>query len=538
MRCLLVNPHYPIEEMPSPPLGLGFLAAVLERADVQVEVLDLVTFPYSKRRLASVLQEFRPQMLGATAVTMTFDGAARVIRDAKEIDPDILTVMGGPHISFCAPESLRALPELDLAALGEGEDTIVELADALRSGKSRDPSALSEIAGIAYRDGSEIRSTGIRPPTLDVSALPLPARHLLPLGRYKALGTCISMVTSRGCPFRCIFCVGRHMVGKKVRYRPAKAVVDELEYLGGLGFCQVNIADDLFTVNGKHCLSICDEILARGLQVKWTSFARVDTVSTELLSRMREAGCTTVSFGCESANAEILKTVEKGITAEQMIAAAKMCKEAGMLAQASFIAGLPGETPQTLDETVKFTKTLREEGVLAGFHLLAPFPGTAVRDRCRQYGIRILTDDWSEYHANKAIVETPTVDREMLDAIAREIDEETLRKLHDTAIKMANGEATEEERTSFLGMERTALFYDLMMTEALDEAGSWPVATDPGQRQLSSADIPDPVIGAIERRVGSPPAKIRWVLQEGLDRGFLRWRVDNGQLGLQWVDTL
>ena len=295
MRFLLVNPYYPMSEGPSPPLGLAFLGAVLERAGVEVRVLDLVVFPYSKTILKSVIDDFQPQFIGSTAVTMSFHNAIQVIQDAREIDPELITVMGGPHVTFCAEETMTSFPALDVIVIGEGEDTLVQLVEAVDNGKKWDM-----IQGIVYRNGAGLQRTEEKKPSIDVDSLPIPARHLLPLGRYRALNMAISMTTSRGCPFKCIFCVGRKMVGARVRYRSTKSVVDEMEQLSKLGFSQINIADDLFTANKEHCIKICDEIISRNLKVKWSSFARVDTVSPEVLSRMKEAGCTAVSFGIET----------------------------------------------------------------------------------------------------------------------------------------------------------------------------------------------------------------------------------------------
>jgi radical SAM superfamily enzyme YgiQ (UPF0313 family) len=217
-------------------------------------------------------------MAGLTAVTMTFDNAMDVVKDIKGINPEILTVMGGPHISFCAPETLGDYPELDVAVIGEGERTLVELCRAVDNG-----GALENVKGIAFRRGIDIQFTARREPIENLDELPMPDRRLLPLGRYRALNMPISITTSRGCPFKCIFCVGRKMVGARVRYRSPEKVVDELQYLGSFKFSQVNIADDLFTANKDHCLGICNEIIKRNLKLTWTSFARVDTVCAEVL---------------------------------------------------------------------------------------------------------------------------------------------------------------------------------------------------------------------------------------------------------------
>jgi len=142
------------------------------------------------------------------------------------------------------------------------------------------------------------------------------------------------------------------MVGAKVRYRDPVKVVDEMESLAAYGFNQINLADDLFTANAGHCTAVCDEIMKRGLTVKWTSFARVDTVSLTVLEKMKTAGCTAVSFGVETGSPTILKTIRKGITLDQVIAAVNLCTRAGLQPYASFILGLPGETEQTLQETL------------------------------------------------------------------------------------------------------------------------------------------------------------------------------------------
>jgi radical SAM superfamily enzyme YgiQ (UPF0313 family) len=285
MRVLLINPFYPISETPSPPLGLSYLAGALSAAGFEVKILDLVVFPYSRARLQILIQTFKPQMAGLTAVTMTFDNAMGVIKDIKGINPEILTVMGGPHISFCARETLGDYPELDFAVIGEGERTIVDLCRTANNG-----GALGNVNGIAYRRGTDINYTALREPIENLDSLPPPDRGRLPLGRYKALNMPVSMTTSRGCPYKCIFCVGRKMVGARVRYRSPEQVVDELQYLKTLNFHQINIADDLFTANKKHCIGVCDEIIKRDLKLTWTSFARVDTVSDDVLDKMKAAG--------------------------------------------------------------------------------------------------------------------------------------------------------------------------------------------------------------------------------------------------------
>jgi len=528
-KFLLINPFYSISETPSPPLGLAFLAAALERAGVEVKILDLVVFAYSKKMLESVLKGFLPHIVGITAVTMTFDNAIKVIEDVKGIDPDIITVMGGPHTTFCAKDTINSFPALDCIALGEGEETIVDLVRAVdRVGD------WGNIKGLVYRNGSEIFSTGIKAPGIEMDSLPVPARHLLPLGRYRALEMPVSMTTSRGCPFKCIFCVGRKMVGARVRYRSPEKVVDELEYLSGLGFRQINIADDIFTASKRHCLAVCDEIMRRKINTKWSAFARVDTVSSDVLDKMKAAGCSAVSFGVETGNRDILKTIKKGITLEQVIAAVRMCRDSEITPHVSFILGLPGETPETLKETVDFGEKLKDMGASHGFHLLAPFPGTEIRERSAELGIKILASDWSEYHANRAIVETPSVDRKMLDEIVMEWEREFDEWLGEIKRRMERGEASGDEVRQLIGLERSVLIYDLMMGRVVEEKGWW----HKGNRPISDSEALKTLVNRVASSTDDTDEQVFSTLDNAVEQGNLRYAEDNGLIRWEWVDFL
>ena len=529
MRVLLINPYYPISETPSPPLGLAYLAGALSAAGVEVKILDLVVFPYSPAMLRTLVESFRPQMAGLTTVTMTFDNAMDVIKDIKDIDPKILTVMGGPHISFCARETLGYHPQLDVAVIGEGERTVLELCRAADNG-----GALENVNGIVYRRETDINSSPVRKPIENLDELPPPARELLPLGRYRALNMPISMTTSRGCPYKCIFCVGRKMVGTRVRYRSPGKVVDELQYLHTLNFHQINIADDLFTANKNHCLAVCNEIIKRDLKLSWTSFARVDTVSAAVLDAMKAAGCTAVSFGIESANPQILKTIKKGITLDQVEAAVGMCKQAGITPYASFILGLPGETPDTIKETMDFGERLKDLGLAFGFHLLAPFPGTEVREHSDRYGIRILSDDWSRYHANRAITETPEVNYRVLDEIVIAWEDEYNQLLADIKQRMQKNEASDQEALQVINLERIVLIYDLMMENEVERRGFW----SHDGRPLSTADSLKKLAGRISRSFDATFEMLYDTLGHALEQGNLTYTERNGEIRWQWVDLL
>ncbi len=529
MRVLLINPYYPISETPSPPLGLAFLAAALENAGHEVQILDLVVYPYTKEHLARTLNTFDPQFVGTTAVTMNFNHAAGVIRDVKALAPDILTVMGGPHVTFCARETLVVCPEIDFIVLGEGEETLVELVKAYQNN-----SPWNHIKGLAYQDRGRLVLTASKDPIQDIDSLPEPARHLIPLGRYRALGLPISMTTSRGCPFQCIFCVGRKMVGAKVRYRNPQKVVDELAYLSTLGFHQINIADDLFTASKKHCLAVCDEIIRRQLKIQWTSFARVDTVSRPVLERMKQAGCTAVSFGVETGSPEILNTIKKGITLDQVLHAITMCNDVGVTPQASFILGLPGETLHTLQQTVSFAEQLKSMGVLHGFHLLAPFPGTDVRENSQNYDIQIMSNNWDDYHANQAIVSTSAVDQQTLDSIVKDWQKNFDTWLDDIKQRRDNGETTEEEAWPLTNLEHIVLIYDLMMKQVFETIEWIPLDDTNASDKNELAHL----VGLVDGTIPHTPEQIHKTLQFAIEKGYLTKDIQNGCYRWNWINYL
>jgi radical SAM superfamily enzyme YgiQ (UPF0313 family) len=336
--------------------------------------------------------------VGAGCVTMNFYDAQRILRDVKSCNPEILTMMGGPHVSFTVEDTLRNYPEIDLIFIGEADDTIVEFAPLMKQ-----KNKWRNIRGIAFRLDDEIINNGKRDFIMDMDRIPLPARNLLPISRYRALGYPVSMITGRGCPHSCIFCLGRKMVGSKVRRRNPQLVLDEMEQIISLGFECINIADDLFASDTMRVKEICNGIKERNMNFTWSAFARVDTVSQEMFDAMAAAGCGSISFGMESGNPEILKRVRKGITLAQATNAVRMCKQAGMIAHASFMVGLPGETKETLKQTADFAESLK---ILFGYHYLSPFPGTTLCEKVSDYDLEILTKDWAKYDANDAIVKT------------------------------------------------------------------------------------------------------------------------------------
>ena len=505
MKTLLVNPPYAFSEVPILPMGISYLAGMLERNGYEVEVLDLLVSKCSREKIGLKLAEYQPDIVGVTSVTMNYPVASEILKHCKDFDRDVTTVIGGPHVTFSVAETLQEAPWIDIIVRGEGELTLLDIVDGKR---------LEDIPGLAFREDGGVRMTAERGLIEDLDGLPLPARHLFPLSRYHALDVHASIIAGRGCPFNCIFCVGSKMGGRRARYRDSKLVVDEIEAVLALGFREVNFEDDLLTLNHRHVYAVCDEILARGLKFNWSVFARADTVNLELLQRMREAGCTWMLYGVESGNQEILDTVKKKLTLDKIREGVRLGKEAGIQVMASFIIGLPGESPDTLKENIRFGLELHTPW---GFNVLSPFPGTEVREKADEYGIEILTSDWTKYDANTAVTRTKEAGPEDIAEALKEYNEGLARYVSDLA---ARGEVDLEEATrAALGSPLAA---HLLLEDVIEGLG--PIAA-----------TEDPVAGLVDRLAGMVPYErdhISVNVGAWVGDGLLEY--DRGGGGLVW----
>jgi anaerobic magnesium-protoporphyrin IX monomethyl ester cyclase len=324
------------------------------------------------------------------------------IEAVKKACPDTVTIMGGPHVTFLPSETLMKCQQLDIVCVGEGERTICELAQAVE-GKA----SLSSVRGIVYRSGNRVAETLPQPLIDDLDSLPFPARHLLPMNRYTVLrkkATIGHVITSRGCPFNCIFCASSLLFGRKFRARSARNVIDEVEeVVSDYSPDTLEFTDDLFTLDHRRVEGICDEMKNRRLDVPWACSSRVDTVSRELLLKMREAGCVFIYFGVESGSQRTLNQMRKGITISQIENAVRWAKEIGIETLASFIIGWPGETIDDVEDTLEFAKRLDVD--YAQFSFATPYPGTELYNLAKNQKL-LLTENWSEYTAGRPVIYT------------------------------------------------------------------------------------------------------------------------------------
>jgi len=521
MKVAIIAPPYPLEEAPAPPLGVSYVAAAFEAAGCQVRILDYIVSRYTPEKLKAELDAFKPDVMGGTSVTMNFPVAADIMRTAKRHRPFALTVMGGPHVSFDAERTLETYPEIDLLVLGEGERTIMELVPHIAN-RSR----WRDIKGLAFRQGGTTVTTESRELIEDLDSIPLPARHLLPLSRYRALGFPVSIITSRGCPNACIFCQGRRMVGRRVRYRKVEHVMDEIEQILSYGISRINVADDLFTSNKARVREVCGQILERGLAFKWSAFARVNTVDRETLEIMRDAGCDGISFGIESGNPEILRNVKKGITLEQARNAVSLCKEVGILSHASFMVGLPGESPESLRDTQAFAESL---GISYGYHFLAPFPGTDVREKIEGYDLEILTDDWARYDANTAIVRTSRLTPEDIEAFVAAFSAETNEKWEKQVHDYREGRGLPEDNAHVGGHFRMQLTYRLLSEDLIETHGRLPVD------HASEGGSVGALCDRIREATGFDSELVRDTIGDFIGAGYLKPQRAGDTLAWRWT---
>jgi anaerobic magnesium-protoporphyrin IX monomethyl ester cyclase len=400
----LVNPPAPIGStghLPFALLGLGYLGAVLEKNNIKVDLIDCQVEKLSDEEIKKEIQKREPTILGATSSTLTYKSALRVVRMAKEANPNCVTVMGGPHVTFWDDKALQECPDLDVVVRKEGEDTFLELVQRIEANKS-----LHDVLGITYRDKGKIVRNADRPYIENLDALPFPARHLWPLERLREYEDILYLITSRGCVYWCEFCATVRMHGRKYRFRNPKNVVDELEFLHKTyGVDKFTFCDDAFTVDRARTEELCREILTRGLKVQWNCGTRVDMVTKDLLTKMKAAGCISVWFGVESGTQQVLDEMKKGISVEQTLEVLSWVRELGLKPVPNVLLGFPGETKESAWETIKFAEKLSPDDV-AFYNLATPFPGTPMYDMIVKNGWLRITD-FDKYDTATPVFETP-----------------------------------------------------------------------------------------------------------------------------------
>jgi len=393
MRILLINPKQSTSYA-QPPIGLAMIAAVLEKAGHDVVIVDLAMTAESEEGVARHAISNGPSLVGISSMTPSISSAARIARSVKAASPNVHVILGGAHASTLPEQTMEMIPDIDIIVRGEGEATVVELVDALEHERP-----LQHVEGIVFRKEGKKVWTEDRNPISDLDQLPFPAYHRLPIEQYRfhpPLGRehpVVPIITSRGCPFRCTFCT-KSVFGQVYRCNSARYVAEEIEYMiRRFQAREIKFYDDSFTLQKKRVIELCDELVKRKIDVPWSCETRVDLVDEELLRVMKRAGCYMIEYGVESANKDMLEKMKKGISPQQVTRAFEATRAVGIQTVAYFMLGYPGETWDTVRETIEFAKRIEPD--FAQFSVATPFPGTEFYELCKENQTR--EDDWSRY---------------------------------------------------------------------------------------------------------------------------------------------
>ncbi|MFH1369300.1 MAG: radical SAM protein [Elusimicrobiota bacterium] len=397
-----VTPHVYIEADAGnyPPIGMLYIAACLEKAGVcNVEVLDAYTEGLSHEDVRNRIAASAPDVVGVYFSTYYLVDALKTAENAKKANPAAFVVAGGPHTALY-PSETAAVPCIDCVLVGEAEESFVELVKLLREGSR---SEVQNIAG-AVTKGTPSGKCAQLGRIEELDRLPFPARRLIDYSKYKSILTksnpITTVITSRGCPFNCFFCSNQES-GKKVRYRSAGNVVDELESLvQEYGIRDFLFFDELFTSNKIRTMQICDEIISRGLKIRWHCRSRVDVLDEEMVKKMKSAGCRLIQFGIETGNQRLQELINKKLNLEKVRETVSMVYASGILTYADFMFGLPTETDDEMRHTLQYAKSLKLDYIAFGmFH---PIPGSIFYDQ----GIKEkkFEDFWLKYVKDQSYV--------------------------------------------------------------------------------------------------------------------------------------
>jgi anaerobic magnesium-protoporphyrin IX monomethyl ester cyclase len=411
MRILLINP--PSKEMYQAffPLGLGYIAGSLLQHGHGITVWDINAERWSKREVVRRMRETGESydLVGISALAGDYPYVKWLSQSFKKIHPRTKLILGG-YLASALPQFLMEDLPMDFVAVGEGEGTIVELADVLQNGAS-----LHRVKGIYYRDKpGTIVHTPSRPRLEDLEKLPLLPWQYFPMNAYlddvhpgfhyrlDNDGTgIISIMASRGCPFDCIYC-DHTIKGHKTRYRSVESVIAEIKTLlskYGDKIKYFYFWDDILIWNRDWVYEFCEVVFREGLEIKWGCNCHVNRVEPRLMEAMKEAGCVNVRFGIESGSQRILEALHKGVTVEKALEALKICLDVGLTLTIYIMVGMVGENQETIDETVDFfqrlTKPLHVSQISkVNFFMLTPFPGTKLFKQVKKDG---LVDDMGEF---------------------------------------------------------------------------------------------------------------------------------------------
>lgn len=399
-----------------PQNSLAYLAAVAKKCAYQPNILDCIASEIAWEQVLEYLKTYRPKWVVVEGISSTITNDVYAAYLAKRYGGK--TVLIGPHVTALPEATMEAYPSLDFGILGEVEETLGVLVNAVDNGKD-----LSSIKGLLYREAGTIKNTGEREFIQDLNSLPMPLQELLPLDKYMAPyigGPYTFVLHSRGCPNACSFCRQNVMWKSVCRLRNGESIAAEFKYLAGLGVKKVMFHSDTFTQDRDNVFDICEHLIKADTGIEWICNGRVDLVDPGILRAMKSAGCFMVNYGIESGVQKLLDDSNKGknATIENARKAVAMTKDANIQVWAYFIIGLPGETKQTIKQTSAFARELPVE--LVNFSVATPYPGTPFYKSAEKNGW-LKNVEWEDFDQNySAVISYPELsDKEIMAGIKR-----------------------------------------------------------------------------------------------------------------------
>lgn len=378
-----------------PSLGILYLAAVLRKEGYSVSVIEASSLGLSIKELIEEIIKKKPTYIGISATTLSIFNASALAGEIKKTDNKIKIIVGGPHITAAPEETLKLFRSFDIGVIGEGEETMRELINFLEQGRK-----ISDVSGIVFRQGDSIVRTDPRAFLDDLDKLPFPAWDLLadfpnkyhpPPFRFKKLPA-VYIVTTRGCPYKCIFC-DRSVFGNKCRGHSAEYILELIEYLyNRFGIREILFEDDTFATFKKRLIEVCEGMINSGIKISWSCLARADAVTPEILSLMKKAGCWSISYGIETGDEEVMKFIGKNITLDKIEQAVRLTKKAGILSKGFFIMGHPIDTHDTIKKTIDFALRIPLDDISVS--MMTPFPGSKLHNIASEYGE--FEDNWKK----------------------------------------------------------------------------------------------------------------------------------------------
>jgi radical SAM superfamily enzyme YgiQ (UPF0313 family) len=393
-----------------PPLGLLYIAAVLEEDGHEIRIVPSDILKLSWKQIAEEIRAFQADIIGVTSTTENRFQSFDLIKQAKKEFPEALTVLGGPHASMAAEDCLEHIPELDIVVKGEGEETMRELCLVLEGKDGSDK--LSSVTGISYRHDGTIQSNPPRVPIKDLDNIPRPAYHLIPFEAYnfrfevpgQGLLSAVNMMSSRGCPFDCNFCATPINWGRLVRMRSAENIIDEIEFLiEKYGVKVIFFFDDTFNTNQKRVHAICDLIIERKLDIYFKCDVRIDLIDKALLVKMKEAGLFHLSFGIEAGSERVRnEIVNKKLEVDDFFNLVEWCNELDIIPNAFFIFSHPTETWEEAQESIKIIEQYKDK-IEASIAILHIYPGTPLEKTANEMGVLPENFTWTKKYRSGII---------------------------------------------------------------------------------------------------------------------------------------